>query len=260
MLGFNDLLEQTRADALVAITEHFLSSTDNSEQWQGLKGSERCQVVLHVDINTLRRHPADPAHAHCHLDNKQWISPTTARRLACDASLVTVLEDGSGKVLNIGRRSRTVPAAIARALALRDRTCCFPGCAESRHVDAHHIRHWADGGETSLENLATLCTWHHRQLHSGSFSIRVAKTADATRLIFSTPSGRAIKHSPGLENVSAERCAEVLKRTAPGVNAQTCITQWRGEDCDYGMAIDALLLRDSGAHQTGSPGDAPGCL
>ena len=83
--GLHDLLEHTRADALVTITEHFLSSSDKNTQWQGLKGSERCQLMLHVDINTLRRHshPASPAHEHCHLDGKHWISPATARLCGC---------------------------------------------------------------------------------------------------------------------------------------------------------------------------------
>ena len=167
----------------------FLASAGSDKQLQGLKGSECCQIMLHVDINTLRRHARPPglAHEHCHLDNKQWMSPKTARRLSCDANLVTVLEDEQGRVLNIGRRTRTVPASINRALGLRDKSCRFPGCCESRYVDAHHIEHWADGGETSLDNLVTLCRYHHRQLHTGSFSIAVDQTAEHQQLIFSTP-------------------------------------------------------------------------
>jgi hypothetical protein len=107
-----------------------------------------------------------------------------------------VLEDEDGKVLNIGRRARTVPAAIRRALAVRDETCRFPGCCASKSVEAHHIRHWADGGETSLDNLLNLCRFHHTQLHRGCFDIRV-EAPDASlaepqlvaepRLVFSTP-------------------------------------------------------------------------
>jgi predicted restriction endonuclease len=53
----------------------------------------------------------------------------------------------------------------------RDGVCQYPGCHESRYVDAHHIVHWADGGETSLDNLVILCRHHHRQLHRGSFDL-----------------------------------------------------------------------------------------
>lgn len=107
--------------------------------------------MLHVDINTLMSHTAEHKQhkhlQHCDLNN-QWISAATARRLSCDASLVTVLEDERGNVLNIGRRSRTIPPANKRALSIRYTTCRYPGCCERKYIDAHHIKHWADGGET----------------------------------------------------------------------------------------------------------------
>ena len=242
---------QSRADALVAMAEHFLATQSNKSDIHGLKGSERCQIMLHVDVNTLRaqQQPADSGPECCHLDNKQWLSPKTARRLACDASLVTVLEDENGKVLNIGRRARTVPASIKRALAVRDETCRFPGCCESKYVDAHHIQHWADGGETSLDNLVTLCRYHHRSLHQGKFTVRVdeAHTKDAESvMVFSLPSGKDIEMSffPQFPAQSTAPAEEILQEVAPTVESNTCITGWTGEQCDYGMAIDALLQRD----------------
>jgi hypothetical protein len=245
---FQDLLQHTRADALVTIAEHFLSTTKQSPKLQGLKGSERCQIMLHVDINTLRQHgkEASHAHRHCNMDDKHWISPKTAKRLSCDASLVTVLEDEQGRVLNIGRRTRTVPAAIGRALSLRDKTCRVPGCCESRYVDAHHIKHWADGGETSLDNLVTLCRAHHRQLHQGDFTITVERTAAGQQLLFTTRSRRKIQNSffPQFPNVSAETSADALSHAAPALDANTCVTKWRGEGCDYEVATGALLRRD----------------
>ena len=233
---YQALMEHSRADALAMMAEHFLASGESNGALQGLKGSERCQIMLHVDVT----------HRNCHMDDKHWISPQTAKRLSCDASLVTVLEDGQGRVLNIGRRTRTVPANISRALAIRDKTCRFPGCCESRYVDAHHIKHWADGGDTSLDNLVTLCRYHHRQLHKGSFSIRVDKTSAEPQLVFATPSGRTIETSifPQFPDVSAETWVEELRDAAPEVDAGTCVTQWRGEDCDYGMVVEGLLRRD----------------
>ncbi|MFT5711311.1 MAG: hypothetical protein ACI8QT_002017 [Halioglobus sp.] len=245
---FQDLLQHTRADALVTMAEHFLATTKANSPFQGLKGSERCQIMLHVDINTLRQHgkEASHAHQHCNMDDKHWISPKTAKRLSCDASLVTVLEDEQGRVLNIGRRARTVPAAIGRALSLRDKTCRVPGCCESHYVDAHHIKHWADGGETSLDNLVTLCRAHHRQLHQGNFTITAEKTATGQQLLFTTPSGRTIETSffAQFPNISAETSADALRHAAPAVDAKTAVPYWQGEDCDYTMAIEALLKRD----------------
>jgi hypothetical protein len=246
--SYQDLLEHTRADALARLAEHFLATAHQHPQLQGLKGSERCQVMLHVDINTLRQYGQAPSLAleRCNFDDKHWILPTTAKRLCCDASLVTVLEDERGRVLNIGRRTRTVPASINRALGIRDKTCRFPGCCESRYVDAHHIEHWADGGETSLANLVTLCRYHHRQLHRGSFSIAAAKTSAKQQWVFATSSGKAIEvsHFPQFPDVSAETSADALSSAASAVDSRTCITQWRGEYCDYAMAIEALLQRD----------------
>jgi hypothetical protein len=95
----------------------------------------------------------------------------TILRLSCDGSIVKVTEDASGNPLDVGRKARTVPTPLKRALYARDRGCTFPGCHRTHYLDAHHIRHWARGGETSAKNLTLLCTLHHRLLHEGRFSI-----------------------------------------------------------------------------------------
>ena len=74
--------------------------------------------------------------------------------------------------LNLSRKHRLVQPALRRALEARDRGCRFPGCSHERWLDAHHVVHWADGGETSLENTLLLCGRHHRLLHEGGFAIR----------------------------------------------------------------------------------------
>ena len=80
-----------------------------------------------------------------------------ARRVACDAGVVVLNHGADDDVLDVGRRTRTVPSALRRALQSRDRSQCqFPGC-DSRRCDAHHVEHWADGGETRLHNLVLLC-------------------------------------------------------------------------------------------------------
>ena len=172
---FSQHMNHVRADSLAALVEHFLASGPDYQGLQSLKGAERCQVVLHVDVNTLREQRSGVCctHGRAHFEDKPWLSPATARRLSCDASLVTVLEDDAGNVLNVGRKSRIVPERIRRALRERDGVCQYPGCQESEYVDAHHIQHWADGGETRLDNLTTLCRFHHAQLHRGCFDIRL---------------------------------------------------------------------------------------
>ena len=95
------------------------------------------------------------------------IATCTARRFCCDAGVVVAHVDAHGVPLSVGRKTRTISAAIKRALRLRDRTCRFPGCTHSHYVDGHHIKHWANGGETALSNLMLLCSAHHTLLHEG---------------------------------------------------------------------------------------------
>ena len=94
-----------------------------------------------------------------------------------------------GNPQSVGRKTRTVPTAIKRALWARDRGCRFPGCGHTRFVDAHHIRHWSAGGETALGNLLLLCTRHHRLVHEGGF--RIEKDY-RDRWFFKRPDGRAV--------------------------------------------------------------------
>ena len=95
----------------------------------------------------------------------------TVRRLGCDSSIVTIVDKDDGEPLDVGRRTRSIPPALRRALNSRDRGCRFPGCTHTRYVDGHHIHHWADGGETKLANLVSLCRFHHRQVHEGGLTV-----------------------------------------------------------------------------------------
>ena len=116
----------------------------------------------------------------------------SVKRLCCDGETVTIIENEQGEPLNIGRKTRTVPTAIKRALWARDKGCAFPGCYHKRFVDAHHIQHWSAGGETSLENLMLLCSQHHRLVHEGGF--RIDKDYQ-DRWCFMRPDGIAVPHS-----------------------------------------------------------------
>jgi hypothetical protein len=129
--------------------------------------AERNQVVLHVEPATLA---ADCEPGRSEMEDGTRVSAETSRRLSCDAGLVTVQHGEDGSVLNVGRKSRTIPPAVRRALEARDRGCRFPGCGR-RFTDAHHVKHWADGGETSLRNSVLLCRFHHRLVHEGGWRI-----------------------------------------------------------------------------------------
>ena len=164
-------LRVRRATALAQIAEHYLATRSRDSGATPLRSSDAYQVFVHVNANDA--HPDNRINGGhtTYPDDRRCLAPHVAKQLACDASRRTVLENERGEVLNIGRRSRIVPWHIAHALRIRDGGCRFPGCNRHRWTDAHHIRHWADGGETSLENLVTLCRYHHRALHRGEYLI-----------------------------------------------------------------------------------------
>jgi hypothetical protein len=164
-----------QADALVAVVKSYL---DGGHGGEGGATADHYQVVIHADATALT---GGAGRADLPID--------TVRRLLCDCSVVTVAEDANGHPLDVGRKQRTVSAALKRALYARDRGCTFPGCRRNRYLDAHHVEHWLDGGETSLVNTTLLCTHHHGLHHRGAFSI--VREANGT-LRFVTADGRTI--------------------------------------------------------------------
>ena len=149
-----------RVEALAEVAQAALAATDEP-------GLERARLVVHVDAAAL----ASDGHGRSELEDGPVISSETARRFGCDADVVARVER-DGLPVNVGRKRRTVSPALRRLLEARDdETCCFPGCERTRHLQAHHRRHWADGGETSLDNLVLLCFHHHRLVHEGGYTV-----------------------------------------------------------------------------------------
>ena len=154
----------------------------------------------------------------------------TARRLALRLrAYVTIIEDDDGEPLDVGRRTRSIPPALRRALNARDRGCRFPGCTHTRYVDGHHVHHWADGGETKLANLVSLCRFHHRQVHEGG--VRVERLDDGAWR-FVKPSGEAFVSAAAqrtwpLDLMAANRAHGLA------IDASTAATRWRGERMDH---------------------------
>ena len=166
------------------------------------------------------------------------VGQETARRIACDSATVTMRHGEDGGVLDVGRRTRTISPALRRALAARDGQCRFPGCA-ARRCDAHHVRHWADGGETALANLVLLCRRHHRAVHEDGFRVQVDAGDEVT---FLRPDGRALPQAPAAPNWAGPALEPVDRRLAAagiGIDAETA-PRWQGESLDLGWAIDVL--------------------
>ena len=165
-----------QVDALVEIMQAYLSGGSKNDN--GARTAEHYQVVVHTDSVALTENLGSSA-----------LPIETVRRLSCDGSIVPMADGPAGEPLSVGRRQRTVTAAIRRALWARDEGCAYPGCTHRRYVDAHHIVHWSRGGETSLDNLILLCSAHHRRVHEGGYEIRKDHRGS---WYFRRPDGRAV--------------------------------------------------------------------
>ena len=222
---------QQRADALVLVAESALHQALDP----GALG-ERYQVVVHVDAAVLAD-PATPGHSS--LEDGAGVSAETSQRLSCDASRTVMRHDKRGHVVEIGARTRTIPPALRRALQHRDGGCRFPGCGV-RIAEGHHLHHWAQGGPTTLSNLALLCRRHHRAVHEEGY--QVARRPDGT-LQFRRPDGRALPETPLSPPMVVDPVAQLRARhDAEGLrlDPHTSRPRWLGERLDLGWAIDVL--------------------
>ena len=227
-------LAQRQADALALLAETALHHGLDP----GAPG-ERYQVVVHVDLPVL----ADPVQpGQSVLEDGARVSSETSQRLACDASRVVMRHDEEGRVVEIGARTRTIPPVLRRALQHRDRGCRFPGCGV-RVGQGHHLHHWAQGGPTTLSNLALLCRRHHRAVHEEGF--QVARGPDGA-LRFRRPDGRPLPEVPPPAEVPADP-TKVLRACHESsglrLTARTACPGWLGERLNVGWAIDVLHPR-----------------
>jgi hypothetical protein len=218
-----------RADAAGVLAETFLKHGGHA-----LNGGERHQIVVHVDAETFRNSTA----GRCEMEDGPSLAAETVRRFACDSSVVMLLENENGEPLNVGRRTRSIPPAIRRALNARDKGCRFPGCTHTRYVDAHHIHHWAHGGETRKQNLVTLCRAHHRLVHEGGITIQIL---DDGAFRFVRPNGKAFDSYPPQPSSDSSQLPLVNDRNGIAINRNTTVSLWRGERCDYGLGVEVLL-------------------
>ena len=269
----NDERGAKRADALRALAEQFLSARIE----QTGSAADRYQLVVHVDQRVLatgsiheqlpapRSRCGDEAHeqqrhsgpGRCELDDERALALETVRRLGCDCSLVGIVEDDDGEPLSVGRKTRSIPPALQRALKARDGGCRFPGCDRSRFTEGHHVKHWADGGETKLSNLVTLCWFHHRLVHEGGFGLR---TTDDGAFVFTRPDGTRVtdnglwrfrgSHAP---RPSVDALFDRNLSRGVEIDAGTARCRWLGERLDYDLAVGHLIgvrnkLRGAGAY------------
>ena len=224
-------------DGLSAVAESFMADGLGARC-----GGERNMVLL----RTGRAQLAGETSVGGRIDEGPVVSSETAQRLSCDASVVEVAvaeateHEHGARGLDIGRRTRSIPPAIRRALRVRDEGCRFPGCSNTRYVDAHHIKHWADGGETKLENLALLCHRHHQLVHEGGYSIR-------EDFSFWNPEGRQLH----------EAAPPLPAATAPPPADPVGLVPWV-RDVDLAMVTEGVRRVERVWHTGSGPAPAEG--
>jgi hypothetical protein len=237
---------QRQADALTLLAETMLTHGACSRH-----GADRHLLHVHVDISTLY---APAGEGRSEIEDGPAIPPETLRRLGCDAALVTWIEDAAGKTLDVGRKTRVLSAGLRRALEQRDTRCRFPACEQRGFLDAHHIEHWADGGQTKLENLIAICRRHHRALHEDGF--RIEGDADAPRFI--RPDGRVIETARCARQSSTPGAlAAQNARIGLAIDARTAMTGWGGERADYTHMLTILGQYDAGQVRSPTEHRAP---
>jgi hypothetical protein len=144
-----------------------------------------------------------------------------------------------GRVVEVAARTRTIPPALRRALHHRDCGCRFPGCG-LRFAQGHHIRHWAQGGPTTLSNLALLCRRHHRAVHEEGYQLDRQPDGE---LRFRRPDGGLLPEVPRPPEIPGDPVTVLRARheaEGPVLNARTAMPGWLGERLDVGYAIDVL--------------------
>ncbi len=260
----------SRADALVAVAESFLSAESET---RGTRGGGAMvapiELSVHVDEAALRvdplgrdasdgsvdadapgtRHTPDPTRHHATLDDGTAIPLATAQRLACDAAVVTIAQDAHGNARTLGRRTRRISSTLRRALRVRDDGCRFPGCT-NRLTDAHHVVAWSRGGATTLANLCSLCRRHHRFVHEHGYRIDASPDGDlrfVRRDGSPAPAAGMERHARrALSHDSATGARTTLHEAhAAGgfatIDARTAFPHWDGTPVDYDLAVQALL-------------------
>ena len=220
----------SRPDGMVALADNFLAGNRGTGT-----GGDRYLVTVHVDQDPLASDGALAAT----LEDGTHIPAETFRRIACDSSIVAVAGDQIVG-MTVGRRTRSIPPAIRRALQLRDRGCRFPGCTHTRFLHGHHVRHWLHGGETSTDNLVLLCSHHHHLVHEDGWSIEKDAEGDWS---FVAPTGNsmAAPTPSAWEGNILTWLQEWADKHGLDLGPDANEPLWDGTRPDYDVAVGTLL-------------------
>jgi hypothetical protein len=232
-----------RADAMLEIAESYLNNDPGNSST-----ADHYQVVVHVSAETVKREADVTAETSSyinadlsHLEDGPHVTAETSRRIACDCSIIGMVEDEEGEPLSVGRKTRAIPPAMRRALRARDKGCRFPGCTNTHFIDGHHIQHWADGGETSLDNLVQLCRHHHRLVHEGGFNCE--RGADG-KIAFVNQRNDTLPEFSESITLDEGEISDWMHAMATEfeIDGETCVPRWyAGDRLDWDLGVGHLF-------------------
>jgi hypothetical protein len=222
----------SRADALVSLAQAYLRGDRPNRA--------PIEVILTIPASSLRAGAVDPLEVA--EIGESFVSSEAARRMSCDCGVVEVVEDEHGAPLSVGRKRRTINGMLKRALVQRDKTCTYPGCTNRLFLEGHHIKHWADGGETSLMNTALLCSTHHLHVHEYGYTIELDSEQ---RPRFRDPRGRLVAAVPDRAVPADLGWPQIRAANAPlEIDADTIACEWDGRPVNYGTIVGHLVVAD----------------
>jgi hypothetical protein len=226
-----------RADALMQIVQDVMRGNRPDRT--------PTESIVSVPLETLQNpHRADPLNVGYCADGTP-LSAHALRRLACDAGIVTMIEDAHGNPLAVGRKQRTISGSAKRAMLHRDKTCRFPGCNSTINLEGHHGTPWAEGGKTDLPNMCAVCGYHHRFVHE--YGYRLELHADNTVTAYD-PNGRVVAETPPMPQPPDLGWPNIRSRnSALGITPET-IECWDGTPVDYGELVDWVVRADDGGY------------
>lgn len=214
-------LTARRADALIALVTRTAVGSSNA-------AAGTAQVVLHIDSET----------ATAHIERGPVVPLASAERIACAARVRALVKDRRGNPLYLGRTHRLATKTLIAAVSVRDQhRCRWAGCTETRHLDAHHIKHWLRGGRTDIDNLVLLCDRHHRLIHDHGYSMH----GTGNDVSCHRPDGRLVADAGPPTEGRPEAVYEVSTAHGVTITDETLTPTWAGERLDP-TPIMALLL------------------
>ncbi len=232
-------------------TEHETTAAGRRADAFGLWLEERVQPKVQLVLHCVDTSGSVDTPTSVVTEEGAGVPAGTSERLCCDAEVVPVTRGTDGSVLDVGRRRRTVNWRLRKALEARDGGCRFPGCDSRLRTHAHHIRHWARGGETALDNLVLLCPFHHRTVHEGGWRVEMDERGVPR---FFNPLGvemLGVPEAPEIDGTLSPDFGLARWHGEDGIGPWTGITLWQGETPDLNWALDWFAWKDGDDREEG---------